>query len=88
MNQLPNTAAWNSSVLMEFPIGYRPAVNFICAIACDGENEDWTRNYYIFAHDNRLHLSTRVYAYSASQYTNGHGYWLSMTYITTDNYPS
>lgn len=40
MNQLPNTAAWNSSVLMEFPIGYRSAVNFICAIACDGENED------------------------------------------------
>lgn len=88
MNQLPNVAAWNSSVIMEFPIGYRPAVNFLYSIVCDGENNDWTKNYYMNSADGRLYLSTRADAYAAGNYASGHGYWFSVTYITTDDYPS
>lgn len=88
MNQLPNTAAWNTSDLMEFPVGYRPAVNFRGLLLSDGENDDWTKNYHIDSRNNKLRLSTRSNAYVANGlYANGHGYWFTTTYITTDDYP-
>lgn len=88
MNQLPTTVAWNTSDLMEFPVGYRPAVNFRGSLLCDGANTDWTRNYHMESINNILCLATRTNAYDASSYTNGHGYWFSVTYITYDDYPA
>lgn len=92
MNKINNIAAWSSLKLLEFPAGYKPINDFTTTFYCDGQNDDWNKNYFLRAYTNNyneLALITRDNAYvGGGIYTDGNGFWFSATYVTADDWPT
>lgn len=88
LNQIPDTNSWDSYKLFTLPTGYRPIIEVIFRLVSDGTNV-WQENFHWNLRTNgEVHISTRnkeIKGWNALG--NGHGLWLSTTYITGDKFP-
>lgn len=92
MVDIKNVDAWNTTKLLDFPQGYKPVSDFVTNFFCDGQNEDWTKGFFLRAYTTQyreLDLVTRGNGYiGGGIYTEGNGFWFSATYVTADDWPS
>lgn len=89
MNQIPNLASWGEYRLLTLPNGYRPAFEIWMRLASDG-TDAWQHNYYWNVKQyGGVNIRTRNKEIKDwTSLGNGHGLWLSATYITNDSFPT
>lgn len=90
MNQIPDIASWNDDYyLLALPNGYRPALEIWMRLASDGI-DTWQDNFYWNIQPwGGIKIRTRNKAIEDwTSLGNGHGLWLSATYITNDSFPT
>lgn len=89
MNRIPDADSWSNISLGTIPLGYRPTTPIRGTFFCDGL-DDWAKNFQVgtLSGYNDLYLFTRAKSYIVSSLGDGHGYWIFLTYITNDDFPS
>lgn len=89
MNKIPDLATWGEYRLLTLPNGYRPAFEIWMRLASDG-TDAWQYNYYWNVKQyGAVNIRTRNKAIKDwTSLGDGHGLWLSATYITTDSFPT
>ena len=94
MNAVSSLSSWNSFKLCTLPLGYRPIYNTVCPLRLDGNNKEWIHNIYLLITSSGEIMIVRRAAdglddpLSWTNYSSGHGIQGSITYITTDPFPS
>lgn len=89
MNQIPDIVTWSGYRLLTLPNGYRPILRVWTRLLSDGNNT-WQDNYYWNIYpDGGVSIRTRNKAIDGwTSLGDGHGLWLSATFITNDSLPT
>lgn len=89
MNRIPDTPSWSHYTLFTLPDGYQPATDTVFRLISDGI-QAWQDNFHWYLKENGdVNIATRTTAIKGwNTLGNGHGLWLSATYITGDEFPT
>lgn len=94
MNKISPIESWHQTHILTLPVGYRPAITVYCNTFMDGNNREWTHNFFVtIGREGNVSVQRRTAdglpdTIDWGQYSDGHAMFASGTYVTTDAFPS
>lgn len=94
MNSVNKLPSWGNFTLCTLPLGYRPTCDTIGSLRLDGGNKEWIHNiHFVVTSTGSITLSRRTAdglddPLSWTNYSDNHGIMGTITYITTDPFPT